>query len=435
MNIFEIEAGGSSKSVEGNLLDFLAINGLRPDTVFPKTNFPIRAGFLCAKNSPGAMLLQQKVSPVVVVNDRAFNGIYKMYPPHKYGYVGSGEDDCLYRPQNITWAKPLDQGSHEDYHITFDARAGGYYLNGADMMTHLKQATLTNCIAQLGMLAMWGANNTGSEKVIYSNRVDFDNPKAIQSVNKWTYHPYVENYGGQIEIGTSSMRLFHSEETGTTPPQFNRAVLSYLWRDLGGLLIAFPQCEPGAYVEAKIYATWKHKPQANYYIKSNRVTYLPSGGKMTVGLIALPIAGEFTNEWPAQIKIAEDALVYDELNGYSTVSPTARIQKTFDSVINRDNDVITRADPIGVPAAKLFLKVPPSRMMFLGTCLPWGLTESNGFYPAENVTNSLKIDSRHDSAFWTCEHLNAVKWYQQTDFEITLSVRFARTMGPEEISN
>lgn len=435
MNIFEVEAGGSTKSAEGNLLDFLAINGLRPDTAFPKTTFPIRAGFLRAKNRPGAMLLQQKVSPVVVVNDGAFDGIYDMYPPHKYGYVGSTEDDCLYRPQNITWARPLDSGSYEYYHILFNARAGGYYLNGADTMTPLTRATLMDCIEKLGMLATWGANNTGSETVIYSNRVDFDNPKTVQNIGKQTCHPYVENYGDPIEIGTSSMRLFYSEETGGQIPWFNRAVLEYLWRDSGGLLIAFPQCEPGAYVEAKIYATWKHKPQANYYIKSNKITYLPSGGKMTVGFIALPIAGEFTNEWLTQIKIAEDALTYDELNGYSTVTPTARIQKTFDSVTNRDNDEITRADPIGVPATKLFLKVPPSRMMFLGTCLPWGLTESNGFYPAENVTNSLKIDSRHDSAFWTGENLNAVKWYQQTDFEITLSVRFARTMGPEEMSN
>lgn len=426
MRILNIRAGGQNSSVQGNLLDYAAVNGLRRHSFHLDGSPKREPGLLVAKNRLGALLLQQKVSPVVPVTpytSRDFlpSALFQAFP---YGYFGDSNDNCLYHPNSLKMT-PTDTASHYDYKVQWSARSGSSTM--ADGQITLTKAILDQCVNQLAVRANYGAGNTSQGVVFYSNRLALAKPHTPQAISLASHEPYYSDYGSfkRLVIGSSKMELGFTCETGHAGTSDNRAILTFRWIDSGGILLAFPQYEPGTEVLARLWAKATHRPKRNYYISNNRSYNLAAGGQLAISLQALPVDGTFNNQWPATIQLDPDSLG-DMMGEAIYGTPLERTIQTFPSVTGRDGEHITSGGYVGLTN----LVVPPSRLMLLFTTIP--LAYINGaFWFEENIKKSLVIGSQFDSVFWsksgTQTTINAARWYQESDFEMELSLDFVNS--------
>lgn len=424
MRILNIRAGGQTSAVQGNLLEYAATNGLVRHSRHLSGNPKRKPGFLVAEHRPGALLLQQKTSPAIVATpytSRDFfpSALFQAFP---YGYFGDSNDNCLYHPNSLKMT-PTDTASHYDYKVQWSARSGSSTM--ADGQITLTKAILDQCVNQLAVRANHGAGGTSQGVVFYSNRLALGKPRSPQSISLASHEPYYSDYGSfkRIVIGSSKMELGFTCETGHAGTSENRAILTFRWEDTGGILLAFPQGEPGTSITARLWAKRTHHPKRNYYISNNRSYNLAAGGQLAISLQALPVDGTFNNQWPEAIQLDPDSL--GDMMGEAVYGdPIERTKQEFSSVTGRDGDYITQD---GIYVGLVELVIPPSRLMLLFSTLP--LAYINGvFWFEENIKKSLVIGSQFDSVFWekSGDHttINAAKWYQESDFEVEFSLDF-----------
>lgn len=422
MRILNIRAGGQTSVVQGNLLDYAATNGLMRHSRHLSGNPKRKPGFLVADHRPGALLLQQKTSPAIdatphTKRDFLPSALFQAFP---YGHFGDSRYNCLYHPTSLRMS-PTDTASHYDYKVQWIADSGS---SMDDEQIVLTKAILDQCVNQLAVSANYGAGDTGQGIVFYSNRLALGKPRSPQSISLASHEPYYSDYGSfkRLVIGSSKMELGFMCETGSPGWQSNRAILTFRWEDTGGILLAFPQGEPGTSITARLWAKKTHYPKRNYYISNNRSYNLAAGGQLAISLQALPVVGTFNNQWPATIQLDPDSLG-DMMGEAIYGDPIERTKQEFASVTGRDGDYITQDSYVGL----IKLVIPPSRLMLLFTTLP--LAYINGvFWFEENIKKSLIIGDQFDSVFWekSGDHItiNAAKWYQESDFEVELSLDF-----------
>ena len=436
MKIFDIKAGGKGAN-PGNLLDYVSANGLmrRPDIFSSGRSFP--AGLLTAANRPGAVLLQQKVSPAIWYRPsfkaptlaEALTGVFPG------GYFGSTEDDCLYGGALPILA--LDNGAHADYHLYYSAKSGS--VGSVSNLKTLTRAMLLDAKERVATNANMAGSYFEGKMTHFSLRLNLGSASSRQP-SMMTLGTYAEGYGEKFVVGSSTMSVGFSCKTGTTTAE-DRAIIDWKWHDEGGVLLAFPGAAPGSKITAAIYAKAIHHPVANWYSQSGgSVTPLWTSGQLAVGFHANPIAGAFTNQWPSPVLLDRDFLSESSDGNYTLASlfSGTRVFKEWAQVRNRDGDYIVTEDRDGSPSAFVNLVVPPSRLMLLHVSLSPGYITSPSY--AGDVTldirKNLQIYDGFDNLFWSKNGdrttIHASELHQENEYTVELSVELLNTvMSPD----
>lgn len=427
MKIFDIKAGGRGAN-PGNLLAYVSANGLmrRPDVFYSGRS--ITAGVLTAANRPGALLLQQKVSPAIWYRPYASEssplpaGLCPVFPG---GYLGSTSDTCLYGGTLPLLA--LDSGTHADYHLHYSAESGS--TGSVSNQTTLTYEMLTNAKEQVANYANSAGFYDGTKMVHHCFRLNLGAANAKQPAMK-TLSTYSERYAERFVVGSSTMRVGFSCYTGSSWEPNNRAVIDYQWHDEGGILLAFPGAAPGSRVGAFVYAKGSFRPKANWYSKNRGAqTPIATGGQLAVGFHANPIAGEFSNQWPSPVLLDRDYLAEAADGSYTlaTLFSGTRLFKEWPQVRNRDGDDIVIEDRNGSPSAYVQLVVPPSRLLLLHVSLSPGYdTSPYAGDVTKDVRKNLQIYDGFDDLFWSKsgDHttIHASELHQENEYTMELSI-------------